>query len=78
NVGGVPEAIAVDESGTVYVTDYRLGRMQVFDNDGNFLWALSGESVSKPLFNSPTGVAFDVNGRIFIVNQGFNKISVYQ
>ena len=77
-VKGTPEAIAVDEQGNIYVSDYVLGRLQVFDNDGNFLWALGGKMIPENPFKSPTGIAFGADGRLYVVNQGRNDISVYQ
>jgi DNA-binding beta-propeller fold protein YncE len=78
NIAGIPEAITVSADGTVYVSDYSLGRLQIFDNDGNFLWALGGKSITKSLFKRPTSIAFDANGRMFVVNQSGNNVSVYQ
>jgi DNA-binding beta-propeller fold protein YncE len=77
-IPGTPEAIAVDANGKVYVTDYSLGRMQVFDTDGNFLWALSGKSISSNPLSRPTGIAFDANGQILIVNQSGNSVKVFK
>jgi DNA-binding beta-propeller fold protein YncE len=76
-VAGVPEAIGVDAQGRVYVTDYDFGRMQVFTNDGEFLWALSGEKIMDMPLKRPVGVAFDGNGHILIVNQSGNTVQAF-
>ena len=75
---GTPEGIAVDAEGNVYVSDYVFGRIQVFDNDGKFLWALSSDSITKSMFKRPTGIALDAHGRLLVVNQSGNKVSVLQ
>jgi DNA-binding beta-propeller fold protein YncE len=75
---GTPEAIAVDAEGNVYISDYVFGRIQVFDNAGKFLWALSSDSISNSMFKRPTGLALDANGRLLVVNQSGNKVSVFQ
>jgi DNA-binding beta-propeller fold protein YncE len=77
-VQGIPEAIAVDADGNVYVSDYRLGRIQVFDTDGVFLRALSSASIASPFFKRPTGIAFDDQNRIYVVNQSGAAVSVFQ
>jgi len=78
SIPGIPEAIAVDLAGTVFVSDYSLGRMQVFDNNGNFILALTGISTANSPLKRPTSIAVDNTGRLFIVNQSGDKISVYQ
>ena len=77
-VTGIPEAIAVDKQGNVYVTDYLLGRMQVFDNNGNFLWAWGKKSFTDSLLKKPDGIAMDSNGHIYIVNQSGNSVQVFK
>lgn len=77
-VGGIPEAIAVDSQGNVYVSDYSLGRIQIFDNDGNFISAIGSKSISKNPFKRPTGIVFDTNGKMYVVNQSGNSISIVE
>ena len=43
-----PTGVAVDRDGTIYVTDFKNDRLQVFDADGDFITKLTGEAtVSK-------------------------------
>jgi len=77
-ISGVPEAIVVNGQGRVYVTDYDFGRMQVFTNNGEFLWALSSEKVLESILKRPVGLAFDANGHILIVNQSGNIVQAFK
>ena len=75
---GTPEGIAVDSEGRVYISDYAAGRMQVFSNDGEMLWAWGNQNLASGHFSRPTSITFDNNGRIYIVNQSGNSVDVYQ
>jgi DNA-binding beta-propeller fold protein YncE len=77
-VTGTPEGIAVDSQGRVYVTDYVLGRIQVFDNDGNPLWALGTDSISKSLFRKPTAIVLDESHGTFLVVNQSGSVQVFQ
>jgi len=74
---GTPEGIFVDGQGQVYVTDYQFGRVEVFTNDGEFLWAWGGKSIANPLFKRPTGIVLDRDGRVYVVNQSGNNVQVF-
>jgi DNA-binding beta-propeller fold protein YncE len=39
-----PTGVAVDQEGTIYVTDFKNDRLQVFDRDGAFITKLIGEA----------------------------------
>jgi len=59
----LPHDIAVDEEGTVFVTDRENSRIQLFTRDGKFIeqWTRSGR---------PTGLAMDKKGNFFIPELG--------
>jgi DNA-binding beta-propeller fold protein YncE len=50
--------------------------MQVFDNNGEFLWAWGDGSFVNAPFKRPVGIAFDANGRIYITNQSGGNVEV--
>ncbi len=68
-----PRQIAVDDQGNIYVSDYRTGRVQQFDSQGNFLNLWIEESVrkfsgsSKPIIHS---LVAGRDGILYIVYDG--------
>ena len=66
-----PVAVAAGRQGhVVYVADQGNNRVQKFDSNGNYLGSLNG------LFNSPSGVAVDRGGNVFVVD-GFSKVKKF-
>jgi DNA-binding beta-propeller fold protein YncE len=76
-----PNAIAVDNKGTMYVTDTGNSRVQVFDKTGKLLRIINGSPDGKgqPVLTNPRGVAVDKNGNVYVVSNlthmlyGFDK-----
>ncbi|MBX3291804.1 MAG: hypothetical protein KF881_02810 [Acidobacteria bacterium] len=61
--------VAVDNKGNVYSTDYNGGRIQIFDQEGNFLrqWTANGASIVFAM-------APDRSGNLFVLgNKGIGK-----
>jgi DNA-binding beta-propeller fold protein YncE len=77
-LSGTPEGLAVDAQGQVYITDYLNGAVQVFSNEGEFLWAWGSGGHEDGQLAQPTSIALDEAGRIYIVNQADNSVTVFQ
>ncbi len=66
----LPHAIATDASGRVYVADRSNSRIQVFDENGNFLdvW---------PDINSPFAIQVSADGHLWVADGQTNKMLKY-
>lgn len=71
NVGqfGKPSAIAVDNSGYVYVSDSKRCKILKFDANGKFMteWGSAGSANGQ--FSEPNGVAVDGSGNVYIADR---------
>jgi tripartite motif-containing protein 71 len=73
-----PQAIAVDSSGDIYVTDN--GRVQKFDSQGNFLSILAGFSSfgeGGSLSNFVYGVAVDAADNVYVSDTSNQRIQKF-
>ncbi len=75
-----PWGIAVDAAGTVFVADTWNGRIQAFDNEGNFLrkwgaFSIVTEEIRDPyaLFG-PRGLAVTPSGNLLVADTGNKRI----
>lgn len=74
-----PAAVDVDEAGRVYVADVWNYRVQVFDDDGNYLTTVGGEWGSLPgKFRGPAGVAVAPDGTLYISSQQNHTIQKFK
>jgi peptidylamidoglycolate lyase len=60
-----PHSLALDPNGNVYVADRGNARLQIFDEDGNFLNEWKGSWLGRPW-----AVRINANGNIYIVDGG--------
>jgi sugar lactone lactonase YvrE len=76
-----PIGIAVDASGTIYVTDQGNNKIRKIAPDGTVTtWAGDGNSGStdgpgaSAQFKDPVGIAVDASGNVYVADKGNNKI----
>ncbi len=73
----LPECVAVDKDGNVYVTDTFNNRVETFDADGEFISAF-GKNGDGPMdLERPKGIAIDGDGHIWVVDAAQNRVKVF-
>ncbi len=78
-----PWGIAVDEEGSIYVSDTWNHRIQKFDKDGKFLsmWGVfesTGGELGKPLaFYGPRQLAVGLDGKLYAMDTGNRRVQVF-
>jgi len=72
----LPWGLALDQTGNVYVADWRNDRIQKFDATGRYLasWGTSGQGEGE--FNRPSGVAVDQDGNIYVADWGNERVQI--
>jgi phage tail-like protein len=71
-----PWDIAVSPSNWSYVTDYANGLIHVFDPAGCWRGAFNGAGQNQPPLVNPTRIAIDLEGRIYVLQDGQNYVVV--
>jgi DNA-binding beta-propeller fold protein YncE len=71
-----PKGVAVDDAGTVYVSDSFLGVVQVFDAAGTPLYVLGEEGVAT-VYETPVGMAASGN-RLYVTQMLAGKVAVLE
>jgi len=61
----------------VYVTDYVLGRVEVFDSEGKqlFVWGAKGSDDGH--FSAPVAIALDRVGAVYVSDQANNTVQKF-
>lgn len=74
----LPEDVALSPDGSIYVADTGNNRIQTYTPDGKYKGRIPLEQESRiPLkagLDSPSGVALDSEGNVYVVNRGSSRI----
>jgi DNA-binding beta-propeller fold protein YncE len=73
----LPEGVAVDRDGNVYVTDTFNNRVQIFDADGKFISTFGKNGDGPGNLERPKGIAVDCDGHIWVVDAAQNLVKVF-
>jgi DNA-binding beta-propeller fold protein YncE len=72
-----PNGIAVDDKGTVLVSDSNNGRLLAFDKDGK-VFATVNRGIGNGDLGLPRGVATDDSARVFVVDATNQTVHIYR
>lgn len=70
--------IAVDKDGILYAIDGKSGRIYQYDAEGNLLTVCGGLGVRKGEFQSPTSLAVDDAGNLYVLDGIQNALHVFE
>lgn len=73
----LPEGVAVDRDGNVFVADTFNDRVEIFDADGQFISAFGKNGDGPADFERPKGIAVDKDGHIWVVDAALNRVKVF-
>jgi hypothetical protein len=73
----LPEGVAVDKDGNVYVTDTFNNRVEIFDADGEFISTFGKNGDGPADLERPKGIAIDGDGHIWVVDAAQNMVKVF-
>jgi DNA-binding beta-propeller fold protein YncE len=73
----LPEGVAVDGDGNVYVTDTFNNRIEIFDADGEFISTFGRNGDGPADLERPKGIAIDCDGHIWVVDAAQNRVKVF-
>ena len=73
----IPEGVAVDKDGNVYVTDTFNNRVEIFDADGEFISTFGRNGDGAADLERPKGIAIDCDGHIWVVDAAQNRVKVF-
>lgn len=73
----LPESVAVDREGNLYVTDTFNNRIEIFDADGQFISTFGRNGDGPADLERPKSVAIDCDGHVWIVDAAQNLVKVF-
>ncbi len=72
-----PTDLVVGNNGRIYVLDGVFDRIQVFDNNGKFLFKFGSSGKKDGQLNRPVGMGIDRQGNIYVADSRNHRIQVF-
>jgi len=72
-----PTNIAIDDEGSLYVTDTGAFRVQKYDSSGEFLMSIGSHGDAAGQFARPKGIAVDRKSRVYVVDAAFENVQFF-
>ena len=72
-----PRNLAVGPDGSIYVADSGNHRIQVFDENGNFLMQWGSEGTGPGQFSEPWGIAVSNEGQVYVADTWNHRVQVF-
>ena len=72
-----PHAVVVDSNGNYFVSDTSNHRIQIFDENGVFIWKFGSHGTKKGELSDPIGIGLLSNGNIVVSECKYDRISIF-
>lgn len=73
----LPQSIALDRFGNLYVVDYASSKISMFNKAGMFQRQWGGKGTGKGEFNVPRGIAIDKVDRVYVADSLNHRVQVF-
>jgi DNA-binding beta-propeller fold protein YncE len=73
----MPNSIAADGKGRLYVSDMRKSIVDVFDTQGRYLGSVGAPGDRPGFFARPKGMAIDPHGRLYVVDSQWDVVQIF-
>ncbi|MFA4826336.1 MAG: PEGA domain-containing protein [Methanoregula sp.] len=72
-----PEAVAIDRSGNIYVTDPQNNRVSKFTPEGQYILGWGSKGLLAGQFNESNGIAVDANGNVYVTDRYNHRVQKF-
>ena len=72
----IPQGVACDNSGVVYVADRNNHRVQLFSTDGQFISSFGSEGSQHGQLYYPRGICVDSTNTVYVTDRN-HRVSLY-